>query len=313
MIRVGPAGWSYRDWAGVVYPRRKPRGFHPLPYLARFLQCLEINSTFYAPPRAELCERWVRLLGPHDDFLLTAKLHRDFTHRLRADSRGELEADAERFLEGLEPLARAHRLAALLVQFPHSFHHGDEELRHLGRLQGLFGRHPLVLEVRHASWFRRRAWNQISGLGYSLAHIDLPAARDHPPAWHEPTGPIGYLRLHGRNDATWFARDVGRDARYDYLYSPEELEGVTARARRIAGLHDQTFVVTNNHFEGQAVANALEILSSLRGSVVDGPAELVARFPRLAASVRPISLRVRAPRPPGASGGPPPERQGELF
>ena len=304
MIHVGPAGWSYDDWAGIVYPPRKPRGFHPLPYLARFLQCLEINSTFYSPPRAELCERWVRLLARHPDFKLTAKLHRDFTHRARVDSRAELERDAHRFLEGIEPLSRARRLAALLVQFPYSFRHDDEHVRHLGRLQALFGEHPLVLEVRHVSWFGERALNRIRGLGYSLAHVDLPASRSHPPAWHDSTGPVGYLRLHGRNEANWFARGVGRDARYDYLYSPRELDGLVARARRIAGEHDRTFVVTNNHFEGQAVVNALELLSGLRGGVVDAPASLVDRYPRLDERTRPIAFD-----PTGDAGA----TQGELF
>lgn len=300
MIRVGPAGWSYADWEGRVYPKKKPSGFHALPFLARFVPCLEVNSTFYAPPRPEVCQRWVKLLSTHGHFLLTAKLHRDFTHRPRADSRGEIERSARAFLEGLAPLARAQRLAALLVQLPISFHHGNAELRHLGLLHALFGEHRLVLELRHRSWFDPEARRQITGLGYSLAYIDLPAAPDHPPPWHEPTGPVGYLRLHGRNSATWFADRAGRDARYDYLYSTAELSELTARARRIAGAHDETFVITNNHFEGKAVANALEILSELRGSVVEGPAELVRTYPRLQARVRVVADPIR--------GG-----QGELF
>ena len=99
--------------------------------------------------------------------------------------------------------------------------------------------------------------------------------------------------MHGRNSATWFAERAGRDARYDYLYSPAELSELTARARRIAGAHDQTFVITNNHFEGKAVANALEILADLRGSLVDGPAELVRAYPRLAAKVRAVDSPAR--------------------
>jgi uncharacterized protein YecE (DUF72 family) len=300
VIRVGPAGWSYADWEGRVYPRKKPRGFHGLAYLARFVQVVEVDSTFYAPPRAEVCRRWVQLLVPHEHLRLTAKLNRDFTHRLRADSRGEIELAARVFLDGLEPLVRAHRLSALLVQLPHSFHHGNAELRHLGLLRSLFGELPLVLELRHSSWFDPEALTQIGGLGYSLAYLDLPAAHDHPPPWHPPTGSVGYLRLHGRNSATWFARDAGRDARYDYLYSRAELGEVAARARRISGEHDETFVVTNNHFEGKAVANALEIMAELRGAMVDGPAELVRAYPRLERSVR----AVEHPLPGG---------QGELF
>jgi uncharacterized protein YecE (DUF72 family) len=281
VIRVGPAGWSYPDWEGIVYPRPKPRGFHPLRHLARFVQCLEINSTFYAVPRPDSAANWARLVKDEGDFRLMAKLHRDFTHRDRADSREEIEADARRFLAGIEPLVRAHRLAALLVQFPLSFQHGPSQVRRLGLLHGLFGHLPLVLEVRHTSWFTLPALSAISGLGYSLAHIDLPDAWNHPPAWHEATGPIGYLRLHGRNRETWFARDAGRDARYDYLYTAEEVRELTERARRIASQHDETYVVTNNHYGGKAVVNALEIMAGLRECAVSAPAELARAFPRL--------------------------------
>ena len=282
MIRVGPAGWSYPDWEGVVYPRPKPAGFHPLRHLSRFFQCVEINSTFYAPARPEHAVAWAAHVEHLPDFRFTAKLHRDFTHRERADSAEEIRRDAQRFLEGLEPLRRAGKLAALLVQFPASFHEGPAQVRRLGRIHSLFGQVPLVLEVRHESWFTPPAHDEIAGLGYSLAHVDLPEAWNHPPPWHAPTGPIGYLRLHGRNSRTWFARDVGRDQKYDYLYAAPEVSALADKARRIAGGHEQTYVVTNNHFSGKAVANGIELLAALRGANVAAPAELVRAFPQLA-------------------------------
>lgn len=49
MISVGPAGWSYKDWYGKVYPSPKPRGFDELAYLARYCDTVEVNSSFYAP------------------------------------------------------------------------------------------------------------------------------------------------------------------------------------------------------------------------------------------------------------------------
>ena len=101
-----------------------------------------------------------------------------------------------------------------------------------------------------------------------------------------PPGRLGYLRLHGRNAAAWFDRDAGRDQRYDYLYGPQELEGVVGRIRTLAGAKDETYVVTNNHFGGKAVANALEILASLRGGPVPAPPELLRAFPRLASRAR---------------------------
>ncbi len=286
MIRVGPAGWSYTDWEGRVYPAHKPPGFHALPYLARFFDGIEVDSTFYAMPRAEHARRWASFVAPHPSFRFWVKLHRDFTHAHGQEEDAALEMHGRTFRDGIEPLVRARRLEALLAQFPVSFLFGKGEVRRLGRLRALFDPLPLVLEVRHASWFTPPAVDTIRGLGYSLAHIDLPAAWNHPPAWHESTGPIGYLRLHGRNSTQWFREGAGRDDRYDYLYGPEELDSIAHRATRIAAEHDTTAVVTNNHFSGQAVANALELLHILRGEPVPAPHEIVESFPRLRASVR---------------------------
>ena len=288
MIRVGPAGWSYADWEGRVYPRARPHGFHPLAFLARSFDTIEVDSSFYALPRREHAERWAHLVEARPAFRFAVKLHRDFTHATAADARtaGDWEAKAEAFRAGIEPLARSKKLTCVLAQFPVSFLHGKDEVRRLGRLRALFPDHALVLEVRHQSWFAPPAVDSVRGLGYSLAYLDLPRAWNHPPEWHEPTGPIGYLRLHGRNSSAWFRAEAGRDERYDYLYSREELDALAAKARRIAGAHDETEVVTNNHFSGKAVANAIELSHLLRGDRPLAAPELVEAFPRLAPIVR---------------------------
>ena len=289
MIRVGPAGWSYPDWEGTVYPAVKPAGFHPLAYLARFFDCVEINSTFYAMPRPEHAERWARLVADHPRFRFLVKLNREFTHGPDAHEEaapGGWPAMADRFREGIEPLRRARRLSCVLVQFPASFLFGQTEVRRLGRLKGLFHDIPLVLEVRHTSWFAPPALDTIRGLSYSLAYVDLPPAWNHPPDWHAPTGPIGYLRLHGRNAQQWFRKDAERDDKYDYLYSRAELEELQRKAERIATRHEESAVITNNHFAGKAVANAIEILSLLRREPVPAPPEIVETFPHLRSLTR---------------------------
>jgi uncharacterized protein YecE (DUF72 family) len=289
VIRVGPAGWSYADWEGRVYPRHKLAGFHPLALLARTFDVIEINASFYAIPKAEHAERWARLVADKPQFRFFAKLHRDFTHLPEpkdGDTSDEWEARAREFRAGIEPLARAKRLSGLLVQFPVTFLHGKSEVRRLGRLRALFDGVPLVLEVRHESWFTRPAIDQLRGLSYSLAYVDLPAAWNHPPPWHERTGPIGYLRLHGRNEAQWFRGDAERDDKYDYLYDEREIDELARKARRIATMHDETTVITNNHYAGQAVANAIDLLFLLNGAPVQAPVELVESFPHLASRTR---------------------------
>jgi uncharacterized protein YecE (DUF72 family) len=292
MIRVGPAGWSYPDWEGRVYPRRKPAGFHPLRQLARWFDCVEINSSFYAAPSARNCEHWAELVRERPRFRFTAKLQQVFTHeRLPEDAR-ERDAAVRAYHEGLQPLADARRLAAVLVQFPHSFRRSAGSEARLAWIAETFGGWPLVLELRQRSWFAPEPLALARDLGYTLCGIDLPREAERP-SEAELTGPqaaprpLAYLRLHGRNAAAWFDPRAGRDQKYDYLYEPDEVREIVQATRRLAEGADETYVITNNHFSGKAVANALEILAELGGAPVLGPVELLDAFPRLRACVRP--------------------------
>jgi len=277
-LRIGPAGWSYADWEGIVYPRPKPRNFHPIPYLGQFFGTIEINSSFYADPQVVHATRWRGLADDLDDFLFTAKLQRAFTHEASPDD-SQFERQRASFTAGLEPIS--DRLGALLVQFPISFHDGRSARYRLDRIHEAFGQYPLVLELRHVSWFEPEALRYIENAGYSLASIDLPFARNHPPADAPTIGPIGYLRLHGRNSSAWFDARASRDQRYDYLYPPDELEGLVRKTKQIAGGSEITFVVTNNHYTGKAVANALELSYRILGKIVPAPSTLVEHYPQL--------------------------------
>lgn len=284
MIRIGVAGWSYEDWRGRVYPTRRPRGFHPLPHLARYLDLVEINSSFYALPRPDHAERWARLVEPFPAFRFTAKLHSAFTHGALED----LDADAARtFALGVAPLREAQRLLALLVQFPVTVREDPRGWERIERIREAFPADRLVLELRHASWFTPACYERLRELDLGLVHVDLPAARDHPPAAHPTGGPVGYLRLHGRNRATWFDPEAGRNARYDYRYDAVELLQVAQRLRAIAAHAEQTLLVANNHYRGQAVANALELRTLLEGSPARAPESLRRAFPDLADTTEP--------------------------
>jgi uncharacterized protein YecE (DUF72 family) len=283
VIRVGTAGWSYADWQGRVYPTHKPAGFHPLAFLARYFDCVELNSTFYALPLLPHVERWSELVRDRPDFRFTAKLLRAFTHEPWPPGAAALGAELRAVLA---PLARAGRLSALLAQFPHSFQRSDRARERLVRIAELFAGEPLVFELRHASWFEPAGLDQLIRIGCPLAHIDLPPGPDQAPAEFPPLPGLVYVRLHGRNHRTWFDRAASRDQRYDYLYSPDEVRELVERVRRLARGRDETVVVTNNHFAGQAVANALELRAGLEGVRPLAPTDLVQAFPGLRASVR---------------------------
>jgi uncharacterized protein YecE (DUF72 family) len=147
VLRIGPAGWSYKDWAGIVYPDPPPKGFHGAAYLSQFFDTIEINSTFYRPPTPEMAKAWVKHVSGNKNLRYTAKLWRGFTHE-----RNATPADEAEFKAGTDPLMEANRLGALLRQFPISFKNTPDERTYLVRLHRRFADYPLVLEVRHASW-----------------------------------------------------------------------------------------------------------------------------------------------------------------
>jgi uncharacterized protein YecE (DUF72 family) len=286
VIRVGPAGWSYADWQGVVYPHAKPRGFHALGYLARFFDLVEIDSSFYAFPARDSAARWLERTEANPAFRFSAKLHREFTHEERVDS-----VRAREFQALFAPLTNAGRLSAWLAQFPWSFKSGERELELIERLASEFRTAPVVLELRHASWFDPDPVRRLLDRGLSLAEIDLPRSATAPPTQIVRRGPIGYLRLHGRNARAWFDREATRDQKYDYLYDEREVAALADRAQELGREHEETLVVTNNHFSGQAVTNALELAAAITRAKRRVPEPLLEAYPRLARIASPATQR----------------------
>ena len=275
MIRFGTAGWQYRDWEGIVYPKPRPRGFDQLSYLAGFFDVVEINTSFYGPPQPSASRGWVARVADHPEFRFTAKLWKGFTHERNATGN-----DEKLFKEGMEPLMAAGRLGAVLLQFPWSFRNEPENRNYLWRLRDRFAEYPLVLEVRHSSWIAPEVLDTLAELGLGLCNIDQPLFhRSVKPSAHSTSG-IGYVRLHGRNYKEWFSPTADVRQRYDFLYSLEQLEPWVGRIRKVAEETQDTYVVTNNHNLGKATVNAFE-LQALFGRLVKPPAQLVQTYPEL--------------------------------
>ncbi len=283
IIRIGPAGWSYKDWEGVVYPQKPGKNFDPLEYLARFFNTIEINSSFYRPPAASTTESWARRVKQTKDFTFTAKLYRLFTHE-----RGKATKEDEKAVRtGMEPLVKAGKLGAVLLQFPWSFKNTDEDRVYLTQLLEKFREYPLVLEVRHTSWNNEHIYEWLEERGVGICNIDQPVfSRSIRPA-AVTTSPVGYIRLHGRNYQNWFRDKAPRDERYNYLYSLDEIDPWLTRIKQIAKQTRETYVITNNHFRGQAVVNALEIKAALKEERVPGPEPLFEHYSRLQESAIP--------------------------
>jgi len=289
VIAVGVAGWDYPDWGGVVYPSSAGRRFDRLAWLARFVDVIEINSSFYRPVRPATAASWARRVGSYRGFRFTAKAHRSWTHEAWDDPLDVVGPT----LAGLAPLRAAGVFGALLVQFPQSFHWNEGNRSRVGRLLDALGDWPVVVETRHVSWDDDGAAAWIHGHGAGWCVVDQPriGGQTAPPR-PRVTAEVAYLRLHGRNAARWFDPAADRDARYDYRYSIDELRPLVETARGLGAIARSTFAVANNHFRGQALANALQMKHLIQGVAPEAPAELVAAFPDLAEVVTPSADRL---------------------
>jgi len=248
-----------------------------------------VNSTFYGQPRADVSRGWAERTP--DGFEFSVKLYQKFTHpkmyeervikALPEAARGETDAiqslvdvnaaDLDEFRRGIEPLASAGKLGALLAQFPPSFKDSPASRDYVERLLRAFHDYPVAVELRHKSWSDRvgdtlallnafrAAWVQIDEPKFQLSIRQnyLPNVQG-----------FYYMRLHGRNAAQWWKHDKSED-RYNYLYSADELKEFIETADAAKRLVKKLYLYTNNHFSAKSVANANMIKEQL-GEPIEG-------------------------------------------
>jgi uncharacterized protein YecE (DUF72 family) len=283
IIRVGPAGWSYPDWAGYVYPSRRSKGFHEASFLAEFFDTIEINTSFYQPLRPDHAKQWIDRVAANPRFVFTAKLWQRFTHDTFSTTPGATPDDERAVRAGFDPLRSAGKLGAVLLQFPFSFHRTPETTAYLAGILKRIADYPLVVEVRHASWNSPATFALLREHNAGFCNLDQPIIGRSIGPSEAATSPVGYIRLHGRRYDTWFTDDatVPTHERYNYLYSPEELAPWASRIRKVAEKARDVFVVTNNHYQGKSVVNALQLISILKRSKVKVPEPLRQHYPEL--------------------------------
>ncbi len=271
-VQIGIAGWSYPDWRGRVYPRGCK---DELRFLARYVDFIEINTTFYRVPEAELVAGWCERtqdLGTR----FTAKVPRSITHERVVD-----RATIDAFRASLEPLRDADRLMAVLAQFNFRFRADEPAFELLHSIASELGDcAPLVLEVRDGSWRDPGAQRRVADLGFEIAHLDYAVTESGYDGRDVRPSSLAYFRIHGRNRDAWYSKDADRDDVYDYAYSGSERRELAEHIGVLAPVAD-TLVVTNNHFHGKALKLALELRADLSGAKVDVPDPLLAAFPEL--------------------------------
>ena len=137
--------------------------------------------------------------------------------------------------------------------------------------------------MRHASWNEPAFFQLLHEIGVGFCNIDQPVIGRSLKASEIATAPVGYVRLHGRRYDTWFSDDpeLPPHERYNYLYSQEELAPSAQRIQKVEKTTHTTFVITNNHFEGKGVVNALQLINMLTHKKVKVPEPLRRHYPEL--------------------------------
>jgi uncharacterized protein YecE (DUF72 family) len=274
-----------------------------LRYYAEHFTTVEVDSTYYRLPDEEMVSRWDERTP--DGFVMHVKAFGMMTrHPVRAeqlppdlregapvDDRGridrpprELRAEAfARFHAALEPLRSAGKLGGILLQFPSYVVAKDLSRDYLAwAVEQLRGDRPLV-EFRHRSWLddenRADTLAFLEEVGAAHVVVDAPKtdAKNLVPTVVAATSPLAYVRMHGRNAATWNVRGGSASDRFDYLYSEDELREWTGPLRELAESAEEVYVLFNNNrwsrtangeIAAQAPANALALQGILADSGV---------------------------------------------
>ena len=248
MFRVGTSGFSYADWKGYFYPKGISERDMLAFYADRF-PMVELNSTYYKVPSAKNVRTMAGKVP--EDFEFVVKAHSSITH-----DRIDPDRSLPSFLEAIEPIREAAKLACLLFQFPNSFRHSDANASYILALRDALPREwPSVVEFRHSSWLRGKMYEALSAMDLGFVNCDMPSIRGLMPPTDVVTSDIAYVRLHGRNAGAWYENDQAWE-RYDYLYSDQELTEWVPRLMDVARRARKTYVVFNNHPRGQSAENA---------------------------------------------------------
>jgi uncharacterized protein YecE (DUF72 family) len=283
---IGTAGWSYKDWVPSFYPKQQSGNFDWLQFYAHYFNCVEVNASYYTYLSPKIVEGWIRKVEENENFIFHIKLHQDFTHKRNYNKEN---IKAVRF--NIDLLRRAERLGGLLLQFPYSFPFDGTSIEHIKKLREIFSDINSFIEIRHSSWRNERANNFFRENNLTVCTIDQPQIGEAIPFEPLITTDKAYIRFHGRNVDAWkksinsFGKEQSyeeRSERYKYLYTPGEIVEIEQKINSIQSKVKEVHVIMNNHPQGDAVANAFELIHLLEEKTkVNMPATIIKAYKRL--------------------------------
>jgi uncharacterized protein YecE (DUF72 family) len=296
-VRVGTCSWTDKtlvkdtDW----YPKRSMSAAERLAYYSARFAVVEADSTYYAPPSRQLTAGWAERTP--DGFRMNVKayslmtghptkpdtLWRDVAEALEPEAAGKrniyphhLPAEAvdevwARFADALEPLDKAGRLGAILLQYPPWFTPKRDNRDELARARDRLGDLSVCVELRSPLWFGKddldRTLRWLSDHDLTLVCVDAPEVSELP-RLAAATNDLAVVRFHGRADDTWKGRATTAAERFRYLYDKRELRPWVERVRELADAAGEVHVLMNNCYEDYGVRNAAD-MTDLLASMAD--------------------------------------------
>lgn len=292
--RVGLCAWQDKSMIeeGHFYPQKTMEPEERLWWYAQFFDCVEVNSTFYAPLSAQNAVLWAKRTPP--GFLFSVKAYALLTgHHLdaarlpaplaamlpptaRPNARGQVENARfppearqwafESFREALRPLADAGKLGYVLFQMAPWVKYGPRALEYLASLPERLPGLTIAVEFRDASWLPAHTDETLGFLakrGLTYVSVDAPRTPAGVASTLALTSPTAVLRLHGRN-AEGFMKQLRGEApsvaeKYGYLYREAELVELVARTRLLEGRARCVYFKLNNNVEDAPAINGGQI------------------------------------------------------
>ncbi len=248
-LLLGTSSWTADGWVGSFYPANaQPRDLLSI-YAQRF-NTVEIDSTFYRIPSAQMVRGW-KERTPHD-FIFAVKVPQTITHeKVLVDA----EDDLATFLKVMDLLG--DKLGPLLFQFPYF---NKQKFRGLGffldRLLPFLSNLPKgyqwVVEVRNRQWLSETLYAPLRKQGVALALVDQ-AWMPRPKEWFENGDPITahftFIRWIGDRKAIEERTKVWNRTIYDRAEDLREwVDVLKPVARRVKVI----FAFANNHYSGYA-------------------------------------------------------------
>jgi len=274
------SGWYPEDVA------KKPD--ERLRYYAERFPLVENDASYYAIPDQRQAKLWVERTPDHFKMNFkafgTITTHPTDPKRLPKELRDSLPKDATakrrlypkdfpddvlkevfaRFWVGLEPLRKAGKLGAILLQYPEWFPIGSKNKAEILRARELLPDDTLAVEFRNHTWMEER--NQKETLAFlrenGLSYVSVDEPQGFPssiPPVAAVTAPLAIVRFHGRNAENWKKPGLTAAERFDYAYKLPELKEWLPKIKRLEEEADEVHLLMNNCYGDKAVRNAADL------------------------------------------------------